>query len=112
MTAIFLHPQRETLGDQLDIVCTRNPIKQRQAIREDSRRESAQQHVFQRGFVRTLVPSQEAHQHVRRDRHQFQADEDEYDVEARRHAHHSDYREQHQGVILAMIFALNFEIPN
>ena len=56
--------------------------------------------------------SQEADQHVGRDGHQFEANEDEDNVEARGHAHHAGDRKQHEGVIFAVIFVLSFQVAD
>ena len=51
-------------------------------------------------------------QHVGGDGHQFEADEDENDIEAGGHAHHAGDRKQHQRVVLAVIFVLGFEVAH
>ena len=40
---------------------------------------------FSAASLERLIPAQESDQHVGGDRHQFQADEDQHDVIARRH---------------------------
>ena len=85
-------------------------VEQRQPVGEDAGGERAQQQVLQRGFVGALVAAQEADQNVGRDRHQFQADEQQHDVVARGHAHHADDGEQDQRVELAVVLVLDFQV--
>ena len=87
-------------------------VEQRKSVGEDAGRKCAKQEIFQRGFVGAAIAAQESDQHVSGDRHQFEADEDEDDVEAGGHAHHAGDREQHQRVVFAVIFVLGLEIAH
>ncbi len=87
-------------------------VEQRQTIGEDPGGERAQQQILQRRFVGALVAPQEADQHVGRDGHQLQADEQQHDVVAGGHAHHADHREQQQRVELAVVLVLDFQVAH
>ena len=100
----------QLLRDHLQVGAAGESVEQRQAVGEDSGGERAEQQILQRGFVRALIAAQEADQHVGRDGHQLQADEDQHDVVAGGHAHHADDGEQQQGVELAVVFLLDFQI--
>ena len=87
-------------------------VEQGQAIGKYAGGECAQQQIFQRGFIRPAVGAQESDQHVGGNRHQFQADEDQHDVEAGGHAHHAHDRKQEQRIELAVVFVFDLEIAH
>ncbi len=85
-------------------------VKQRHAIKQQAGGKRAQQEEFHRRFVGPPVAPQEPGQHVLAQGHHFQGDEENDQVDARHHEHHSHGGEKQQGVILPQIRFLNLQI--
>jgi hypothetical protein len=58
------------------------------------------------------VAPQETNQHVSGNRHQLEPDEDQHDVDSRRHAHHAHHGKQQQRIIFAVVFIFHVEIAH
>ena len=107
---VQIGPGRQRLANRAEVGHGADPVEDREAVGQNRRTERAEQQVFHRAFVRTLVAPQESRQHVKADGHRFQAQEFHDQVVAGRHEHHADRGEKHQGVILAVIFVLELQI--
>ena len=108
---VRIHPPHR-IPDDSQVRAARQSVKQRQSVGKDARRKRSQQQVLQRRFIRPAVAPQKSDQDVRGNRHQLQADEDQHNIEPGSHAHHADYRKQHQRIELAMMLVLDFEVPH
>ena len=85
-------------------------VEQREAVGKDARRKCPEQQILQGRFVRAPVAAQETNQHVSGNRHQFEPDEEQHDVDSRRHAHHAHHGKQQQRIVFAVVFIFQVEI--
>ncbi len=89
--AASLEIRRQGGADHQQVRAAGQTVNQRKTVGKNAGGKRAQQQVFQRGFIRPAVAAQKSHQHVGGNRHHFQADEDQHNVEAGGHAHHAHY---------------------
>src|SRR5215472_13627914 len=99
----------EQFADGVNICGVAQTVKERKAIGQDPRAERAQQYVFQRCFIGTLLAAQEAGENVEAEGHRLEAEEHDNEVKTRGHEHHSDAGKQQKGVVFAFLFLFNFE---
>src|SRR5258705_7143670 len=85
-------------------------VKQRHAIKQDSRRESSQQEILHRSFVRFLFSLGKCNQHVEREGHQLQTYVERDQVIAAGEEQHTDGREKDECIILSVLFAFDIQI--
>ena len=71
------------------------------AIDEEAGAERAEDEIFHAGFERGGLPPHVGDQHVEADRDQFQRDEDEQEIDGRRHEHQARAGEDRQAVEFA-----------
>jgi hypothetical protein len=78
-------------------------VDQRHAVQEQPARERAHQEVLERGLVAAQLAAVEAGQHVDRDAHQLEAEEQHQQVRRRHQQHHAGGGQQQQPVELAVL---------
>ena len=102
----------ELSADDAQVRASGQTVQQREAVSKNAGGKRAEQQILQRRFVRAAVAPQKTDENISGDRHQLQPDEDEHDVEPGGHAHHADDREQHQRVVLAVVFMLGLHVTH
>src|SRR6266478_421436 len=100
----------ESSTNRTDIGRGAQAIKQRKSVGENPGAESAKEHVFERGLVRTLLAPQETSQHIEAQRHRLQPEEHDDQVHAGSHQHHADTSEQQKRVILSFLLSFNLQV--
>ena len=74
----------------------RGAVDQGDAVQEKARRDRSQQEVLHRRFGTARTAPIHASQHINRERHQFNTEENEHQIACSREHHHAGGSEQHQ----------------
>ena len=88
--------RRDPLRDIDQTRAAGGTVDQRDAIQEEAGRNRSQNEVLHRRFSAARTAPIHAGQHVNREGHQFDAEEDEHQIPCGREHHHAGGREQHQ----------------
>ena len=103
-------PVSEAFGNDAQFRRAADSVKQRHAIKKQAGGKRAEQEEFHRRFVGSPAAPQEPGQHILAKGHQFQGNEQNDQVGARHHEHHSHGGEKQQGVILPQVRFLNLQV--
>ncbi len=101
---------RELRGDRVEQRRAEGAVGHGDAEEEEARGEGAEQEVLQRGFRRAQVGPPDAGEHVDRDRHELEAQEEDDEVVGLRHHDHAEQGEQEHDVVLAALDADRFQV--
>ena len=101
---------RKPRRDLCQLRRTADAVEQRHAVEQEAGGKRPQQEELDRRLVRSPVAAQKTCQHVFAQGHQFESNEQHNEVRAGGQEHHPDGREQHQGVVFAVVRVLDFEI--
>ncbi len=83
---------------------------QRDAVDDKSRREGAEQEVFDARFLGCHHFAVEGREHVERDGEQFEGEEDDDEVRGLHHQHHAGHAEKQEDVVFAALDAHAFDV--
>ena len=90
----------------------RRAVEQRDPVEEEAAREGAEQEVLQCRLVAGGPGPEGTSEHIERQRHELEGEEDHQEIRPRRHQHHANGGEQDQGVVLPRLHAEVREIPD
>ena len=86
------------------------PNIKRHSVKEEGGGKRAQQEIFQRSLAADRRPAPESGQNVSGNRGNFQRNEDQHQLDRRRHQAHADRAEENQRVILTRPDPLHFHV--
>ncbi len=98
------------VGDAVQVGGAGGPEDEGDAVDEEAGGEGPDQQILQRGLARVGPGAEVPGEHVERDRHRLEAEEDDDEIARRRHQHHAQRGEQHQDVELARLLALATDV--
>ncbi len=100
----------EHLGDAINVGGSGRAEHHGDTVKEERGRKRSQQEVFERRLGAFSSATSKSRQDVGRDRRDLERDEDQHQLDGRRHQHHAYGRKQYQGVVFAGLDPLDFEV--
>ena len=91
---------RQRRRNRASTVRAGHAVHERHAVGDDRRRDRADEKELERRFRRDGVALQESGQHVQRNRHQLERDEQQDELARRRQHHHAEQRDEQREVVL------------